>query len=118
MLGTAALLATAAVLGVGLGALVRRSAVAITVAVVTVVLPYLLAVTVLPDSAGDWLLRVTPAAAFAVQQSALEYAQVDNLYDPASGYFPLPPWGGFAVLAGWAAVVLAAAWYRLRKADA
>lgn len=118
VLGTAALLATAAVLGVGLGALVRRSAVAITVAVVTMVLPYLLAVTVLPDTAADWLLRVTPAAAFAVQQSALEYAQVDNLYDPASGYFPLPPWGGFAVLAGWAAVVLAAAWYRLRKADA
>jgi ABC-type transport system involved in multi-copper enzyme maturation permease subunit len=118
VLGTGALLATAAVLGVGLGALVRRSAVAITVAVVTVVLPYLLAVTVLSDSAADWLLRVTPAAAFAVQQSALEYEQVDNMYNPVSGYFPLPPWGGFAVLAGWAAVVLAAAWYRLRKADA
>jgi hypothetical protein len=118
VLGTAALLATAAVLGVGLGALVRRSAVAITVAVVTVVLPYLLAVTVLSDSAGDWLLRVTPAAAFAVQQSALEYEQVDNMYNPVSGYFPLPPWGGFAVLAGWAAVVLAAAWCRLRRADA
>jgi ABC-type transport system involved in multi-copper enzyme maturation permease subunit len=118
VLGTAALLATAAVLGVGLGMLVRRSAVAITLAVVTVVLPYLLAVTVLPEFAADWLLRVTPAAAFAVQQSALEYAQVDNLYNPVSGYFPLPPWGGFAVLAGWAAVVLAAAWYRMRKADA
>jgi ABC-type transport system involved in multi-copper enzyme maturation permease subunit len=118
VLGTAALLATAAVLGVGLGALVRRSAVAITVAVVTVVLPYLLAVTVLPERAADWLLRITPAAAFAVQQSALEYAQVDNLYNPVSGYFPLPPWGGFAVLTGWAAVVFAAAWYRLRKADA
>lgn len=118
VLGTGALLAVAAVLGVALGALVRRGAVAVTVAVVTVVLPYLLAVTVLPDAAADWLLRVTPAAAFAVQQSAREYAQVDNLYVVASGYFPLPPWGGFAVLVGWAALTLGLAWSRLRKADA
>jgi ABC-type transport system involved in multi-copper enzyme maturation permease subunit len=116
--GTGALLATAAVLGVALGALVRRSAVAVTAAVVTVVLPYLLAVTVLPVAASDWLLRVTPAAAFAVQQSAHEYAQVDNLYVAASGYFPLPPWGGFGVLLAWTALVLGLAWYRLRKADA
>jgi hypothetical protein len=116
--GTGALLAVAAVLGVGLGALVRRGAVAVTAAVVTVVLPYLLAVTVLPDAAADWLLRVTPAAAFAVQQSAHEYAQVDNLYVVASGYFPLPPWGGFAVLVGWAALALGLAWSRLRGADA
>jgi hypothetical protein len=118
VVGTGALLAVAAVFGVALGALVRRGAVAVTVAVVTVVLPYLLAVTVLPDRAADWLLRVTPAAAFAVQQSAHEYAQVDNLYTVASGFFPLPPWGGFAVLVGWAALVLGLAWRRLRTADA
>ncbi len=116
--GTGALLAVAAVLGVALGALVRRSAVAVTVAVVTMVLPYLLAVTVLPDRAADWLLRVTPAAAFAVQQSTHEYTHVDNLYTASTGYFPLPPWGGFAVLSGWTALVLGLAWYRLRKADA
>jgi hypothetical protein len=115
--GTGALLAVAAVFGVALGALVRRGAVAVTVAVTTVVLPYLLAVTVLPDAAADWLLRVTPAAAFAVQQSAREYPQVDNLYVAAGGYFPLPPWGGFAVLVGWAALLLGSAWSRLRKAD-
>ena len=56
-------------------------------------------------------------AAFAVQQSALEYEQVDNVYNPASGYFPLPPWGGFAVLVGWAALAVGLAWSRLRKAD-
>lgn len=118
VIGTGALLAVAAVLGVALGALVRRGAVAVTVAVVATVLPYLLAVTVLPDKAADWLLRVTPAAAFAVQQSAREYAQVDNLYTASTGYFPLPPWAGFAVLAAWTALLLGLAAYRLRRADA
>jgi hypothetical protein len=112
------LLAVAAVLGVALGALVRRSAVGVTLAMVTVVLPYLLAVTVLSDRVGDRLLSVTPAAAFAVQQSTREYAQVDNLYTVAGGYFPLAPGAGFAVLVGWTALTMAGAWYRLRKADA
>jgi ABC-type transport system involved in multi-copper enzyme maturation permease subunit len=118
VLGTGALLAVAAVLGVALGALVRRSAVGVTLAMVTVVLPYLLAVTVLSDRVGDRLLSVTPAAAFAVQQSTREYAQVDNLYTVAGGYFPLAPGAGFAVLVGWTALTMAGAWYRLRKADA
>jgi len=43
---------------------------------------------------------------------------VANLYTPANGYFPLPPLAGFAVLAGWAAVVLAAAAVTLRRRDA
>ena len=49
---------------------------------------------------------------------AHEYAQVDNLYVVASGYFPLPWWGGFAVLVGWAALALGLASVRLRRADA
>lgn len=118
MAGTAAPLATAAVLAVGLGALLRRGATAVTTAIVVVVLPYLLAVTVLPSDAADRLLSVTPAAAFAVQQAAREYAQVANVYTPIHGYFPLPPWAGFAVLAGWAAAAMAAAAVMLRRRDA
>ena len=36
-----------------------------------IVLPYFLAIAlpVLPAGAADWLLRITPAAAFAIQQS-------------------------------------------------
>ena len=36
-----------------------------------IVLPYLLAcaLPVLPAGAADWLLRVTPAAGFAIQQN-------------------------------------------------
>jgi hypothetical protein len=118
VVGTAALLAVAAMLAVGLGALIRRGSVAATTAIVVVVLPYLLAVTVLPTGPARWLLTWTPAAAFALQQSTTEYHQVANLYTPASGYFPLAPLAGFAVLAGWAAVVLGLATARLRRSAA
>jgi ABC-type transport system involved in multi-copper enzyme maturation permease subunit len=118
VVGTAALLALAAVFALALGVLLRRGTIAVTTAVVLVVLPYLFAMTVLPAGAAQWLLRVSPAAAFALQQSTPEYAQVANLYTPPNGYFPLPPWGGFAVLAAWAAVALAAAAYLLRRRDA
>jgi ABC-type transport system involved in multi-copper enzyme maturation permease subunit len=116
--GTAALLAVAAILALGLGALLRRSVTAVTTAVVVIVLPYLLAMTVLPALAAQWLLRVSPAAAFALQQAAPEYPQVDNLYTPANGYFPLAPWAGFAVLAGWAALALGLAAFLFRRRDA
>jgi hypothetical protein len=64
------------------------------------------------------LERVTPAAAFAVQQSAVQYPQVDNIYSPAEGYFPLAPWTGFAVLCVWAVSALGLATYLLRRRDA
>ena len=97
--GTAALLAVAAVLALAIGAMLRRSAIAVTVVIVAIVLPYLLSVTnVLPAGAAQWLLRLTPAAAFAVQQSIPKYPQVSNVCTVASGYYPLAPWAGFAVL--------------------
>ncbi|WP_034592681.1 ABC transporter permease subunit [Hamadaea tsunoensis] len=118
IVGTAAVLAVAAVLALGLGAVIRRSAAAVTTAIVAIVLPYLLAMTVLPDTAAQWMLRITPAAALAVQQSTPEYAQVSNLYTPVGGYFPLSPLGGFLVLCGWTALVLAIAGVLLRRRDA
>jgi hypothetical protein len=116
--GTGALLAVAAVLALALGTLLRRGTTAVTAAVATIVLPYLLVFAALPVDAGRWVLRVTPAAAFALQQSAKQYDQVANLYIPAEGYFPLPPWAGFGVLAGYAAVALAGAAWLLRRRDA
>ena len=118
VVGTAALLAIAAVLALGLGTLVRRSVTAVVTAVVGIVLPYLLAMTVLPVGPADWLLRVSPAAAFAVQQASPAYPQVDNVYTPAGGYFPLSPWAGLAVLAGWALLALGGAALALRSRDA
>jgi hypothetical protein len=115
---TAALLAVAAVLALGLGALLRRGVTAVTAAVVVIVLPYLLAMTVLPAGAADWLLRISPAAAFALQQAVPEYPQVANVYTPLNGYFPLAPWAGFAVLAAWAGLALGAAAVTFRRRDA
>jgi len=86
---------------------------------VAIVLPYILAVaSVLPATAGQWLLRVTPAAAFAVQQSLIQYPQVSGQYTPANGYYPLSPWAGFAVLCGYTAVALGVAAVLLRRRDA
>jgi ABC-type transport system involved in multi-copper enzyme maturation permease subunit len=117
--GTAALLAVAAVLALAVGTIARRSAAAVTAVVVAIVLPYILGVAaVLPVGAGDWLLRLTPAAAFAIQQSIPKYPQVIALYTPASGYFPLAPWAGFAVLCGYAAIALGVAVHLLRRRDA
>jgi ABC-type transport system involved in multi-copper enzyme maturation permease subunit len=119
--GTAALVAVAAVFALAVGTMVRRSAAAVTIAIVTIVVPFFLAFTAAaPAGIGAWLLRITPAAAFAVQQSTPRYQQVQASYTPAlgGGFFPLAPWAGFAVLCGWTALALATATYLLRRRDA
>ncbi|WP_061292807.1 ABC transporter permease subunit [Herbidospora cretacea] len=119
IVGTAALLAVTAVLALALGAIFRRSAAAVITAIVLVLLPQILATaSVIPSSAAEWLLRVTPAAGFAIQQSIPAYPQVEDYYIPALGYYPLPPLGGFAVMCAYAAVALAAAIVLLRRRDA
>jgi ABC-type transport system involved in multi-copper enzyme maturation permease subunit len=119
VVGTAALLAVAAVLAVALGTVLRRSAAAVTIVIVAIVVPYILSIgSVLPLSVLNWLLRITPAAAFAIQQAAPQYPQVTALYSPASGYFPLAPWAGLGVLCAYAAAVLAVAMVLLRRRDA
>ncbi len=120
VVGTGALLAVAAVLALAVGTLLRRSAAAVTTVIVAIVLPYILSVAwVLPAGAADWLLRVTPAAAFAIQQSVPQYPQVSFAEaNPANGYFPLPPWAGFAVLCAYAALALGVAAFWLRRRDA
>ena len=116
--GTAALLAAAAVLALAIGTMLRRSAAAVTAAIVAIVLPYVLGVaSVLPPGAAEWLLRITPAAAFAIQQSIPQYPQVGTAYTPPA-YLPLAPWAGFAVLCAWTAAALAGAVMLLRRRDA
>jgi ABC-type transport system involved in multi-copper enzyme maturation permease subunit len=116
--GTAALAAVAAVFALAVGTMVRRSATAVTIAIVTIVFPYFLAFTMaVPSTIGEWLLRITPAAGFAVQQTVPRYPQVQAVYTPIGGFLPLAPWTGFAVLCGWAAVALAGAACLLRRRD-
>jgi ABC-type transport system involved in multi-copper enzyme maturation permease subunit len=119
--GTAALVAVAAVFTLAVATVARRSAAVVMTAIVTIVVPFFLAFTAaVPTVIGEWLLRITPAAAFAVQQSTPQYQQVQAAYTPGlgDGFFPLAPWTGFAVLCGWAALALAAAAYLLRRRDA
>jgi ABC-type transport system involved in multi-copper enzyme maturation permease subunit len=118
IVGTAALLAVAAVLALAVGAILRRSAGAVTAVIAAIVLPYLLAVaSALPTGTAQWLLRLTPAAAFAIQQSLIQYPQVSASYTPGNGYFPLAPWAGFAVLCGYTACALGLAVFQLHRRD-
>ena len=119
IVGTAILAAFASVLALAIGTIVRRSAATVAAVIVVIVLPFFLAETqALPLGVSDWLLRIFPAAGFALQQVYPEYHQVSMLYAPFSGYFPLAPWAGLAVLAAWTAAALALAAYLLRRRDA
>ncbi|GGZ24167.1 hypothetical protein GCM10010300_79550 [Streptomyces olivaceoviridis] len=118
MVGTGLLCVAAAVLALGVGALLRRSGAAVALVIASIVLPFLLATSgVLPPGASEWLLRVTPAAGFAIQQTLPRYAQVLSVYEPSTGYYPLAPWAGLAVLCGYAALAFGLAVVRLRGRD-
>jgi ABC-type transport system involved in multi-copper enzyme maturation permease subunit len=117
--GTAALLAVVAVLALAVGAMVRRGAEAVTTLIVLVVVPYVLAIAApLPESVSEWLLRLTPAAAFAIQQSLPRYPHVSAAYIPLQGFYPLDPWAGFAVMCVYTALALGLAVFTLRRRDA
>jgi ABC-type transport system involved in multi-copper enzyme maturation permease subunit len=120
IVGTAAVIALCAVLAVAIGTIARRGAAAVAAVIALIVVPYVLTVPipVLPLGAADWLMRVTPAAAFAIDQTVIQYPQVDDVYAAAYGYYPLAPWAGLAVLAGWVALALALAYVMLSRRDA
>jgi ABC-type transport system involved in multi-copper enzyme maturation permease subunit len=120
IVGTAAVLAFAAVIALAIGTILRRGAGAVAVVVVVIVLPYMFTVAapILPAGPTGWVLRLTPAAAFAVQQTLIQYPQVSNTYTAAYGYYPLPPWAGLAMLCAWAALALGLAVFLLRRRDA
>lgn len=117
VVGTAGLFAVAAILALSAGAVLRRSAGAITAAVVLLIVPLILG-AILPQGPADWLLRLTPAAAFGLQQGTPHYSQVTSVCQPINGCYPLAPWTGFAVLCVWAAAALGIAAFLLRRRDA
>ncbi|GIE35840.1 hypothetical protein Ait01nite_088850 [Actinoplanes italicus] len=116
VVGLAVALALSAMLAYGLGALTRRRWAGSSLAVALVAVPFAVSVIpLLPDTVAEWLLRVTPAAAFAVKQTAVEYPQITSYYSPSTGYFPLPWWAGLTVLAAYTAVIL---WLASRRRSA
>jgi hypothetical protein len=113
IIGTGLLLGLAAALAVALAMMLRRSAVAVAAGVVLLVLP-----GILGSQSGNWLMRFTPTAAFAIQ-ATLPYSNlVVSNYTPPNGYFPISPWASLAVLAAYTAGALAAASWLLRHRDA
>jgi hypothetical protein len=76
VVGTGALLAVATILALAVGTILRRSARAVTIVIAVIVLPYILAsASVLPAGPSEWLLRLTPAAGFAIQQSLRAFSR-------------------------------------------
>ncbi|HEV2375904.1 MAG TPA: ABC transporter permease subunit [Streptosporangiaceae bacterium] len=117
--GSAALLGVATVLAVAVGTILRRGVLAVVTVFAVVLLPYVLGYTsVLPPSGARWFFQVTPAAAFAIQQSVPQYPQVSAAQYGPPDYFPLSPWAGFAVLCAYTAAALALAFFLLRRRDA
>ncbi|MFF3956566.1 hypothetical protein ACFYY1_25615 [Streptomyces sp. NPDC001890] len=118
IVGTAAVLALSAVLALALGVLLRRVRLAVLAAVLAIVVPYAVtSVPLLADGLSQWLLRVTPAAGFATQQTLVEYPQLTAHFVPSTGYFPLPWWAGIAVLCAYVVVFLGLALRRLPRSD-
>jgi hypothetical protein len=118
IVGVPVVLALCAVFAFGLGVWLRRGWAAIAAGLSLIALPYAVtAVPLLPDTVADWLLRITPAAGFAIQQTVHEYPQVTMHYAPSAGYFPLPWWAGLAVLGAYTAIVMWLAAGRGRPAD-
>ncbi|WP_433225333.1 ABC transporter permease subunit [Actinomadura formosensis] len=105
VLGTAALPAVIAVFSLAVAVIVRRSAPAITVVLLVLLVPQI-AATGLPLPAARWLERLTPAAGFAIQRTVTRFDQA------------ISPWAGFGVLCGYTAAALAAAAWLIRKRDA
>jgi hypothetical protein len=117
IVGTAAIIALTAVLALAAATMLGRSSAAVVAVVVVTVLPYILASS-LSGGVSVWLMRLTPAAGFAVQQSVTRYHQVANAYTVLNGYYPLSPLGGLAVLCAWTSLALGCATVLLRRRDA
>jgi hypothetical protein len=117
VVGSAVLLSLVAVLALAVGVVLRNSAGTIATVVVLVLLPQILSFA-FPLPAAQWLLRVTPAAAFAIQQGLTYYPQVEHNCLPESGCYPLAPYNGLAVLAAYTAAALLLAAWTVRRRDA
>jgi ABC-type transport system involved in multi-copper enzyme maturation permease subunit len=106
VIGAALYVTVAGMIGVALGALLRNTAAGIaTFAAVFFVIPPL--TELLPASVSDHVSQYLPSNAGEV------------LWGGTNGVTnPLSPWTGFAVLCGYAVILIAGAAWRLRRADA
>jgi ABC-type transport system involved in multi-copper enzyme maturation permease subunit len=117
IVGTGLFLGIAAALVVALGTMLRRSTMTVVAGFLLLILPGILATT-MPGDPQNWLMRLTPTAAFAVQATLPRFSQVSSTYTIANGYFPISPWAGLAVPAAYTAIALSAALWLVHRRDA
>ena len=116
--GSGALVAVTAVAVLALGAILRRSAGAVTAGVVVFVLPYVLGSAV-SGSAEQWLFRLTPAAGFSVLGRPAPTPRWSATPTPwPTATTRSPPGPASLVLCAYAAVALGVATVLLRRRDA
>jgi hypothetical protein len=111
LLLSAGFMALVAVFGMGIGMVLRRSAFAITLTVVLVLLPVIIGM-VLPGTTPRWLMYTTLAGGLATQRAK---PPTVTLAEP---WVMIGPGAGIAVVTAYAALALGLAWWRLRRADA
>ena len=116
-IGASAVVAMAAITAIGLSAMLRRAAAAITAGAAVFLLPFILA-SAAGGGASEWLLRLTPAAGLSMLKALPHYGQVSYPYTLANGYYPLTPLAGFVVLCGYTLLALATATVLLHRRDA
>ncbi|MEV4509079.1 ABC transporter permease subunit [Dactylosporangium sp. NPDC049525] len=107
--GAAGYLALIALFSLAVGTVIRRTAGAVTALLtLLVVIPVIVAGS--SETADGWLRQFTPVAGTSILQSVM--------FPPGSNDTVTGPWTGFAVLCGYTAAALAAAFWLLRKRDA
>jgi hypothetical protein len=106
VVGTALYLTALALLALGIGTIVRGTAVAISLVLGLLLVPAV-AVGLLPERAGDLVQKLSPTAGLAVQQT---FERPDNI--------PAGPWTGLGVAFAWALAALALGLWLVRRRDA
>jgi hypothetical protein len=111
VIGSAGLLALMAVLSMAVGVVVRRSAGAISLVLVSVILPVFVS-TVLPIGAARWLMYLTPTGGLAIQRAQPPSPVL------AEAWSAINPWIGLSTVLAYTAVALTGAYLLLRRRDA
>jgi hypothetical protein len=115
--GSALLVALSAVAVLGLAAILRRSSGAVVAGIALFVVPNILGASV-SGSVGEWLYRLTPAAAFSLLDSIPSSPLVSYPHTIQNGYYPLGAWVSLIVPCLYAALALGAAAMVLSRRDA
>jgi ABC-2 type transport system permease protein len=106
ILGTTVYLALAAILGLGVGAILRRSGAAIAVVLGTLYVPLIVSLLI-PEPIRNWVQVGSPMMAGLAVQSTV----------PRSDSVPLGPFAGLAVTAAWATISILVALWLIRRRD-